>query len=164
MFNVTDEDDSTLVRHHRSTVVDAWLRSDHQGPWRSRSIAELHDVNLHKMTSAERRLLFDFWYTEMEEELHEKLRHALSSYNESKKQLDLIKSELDLRILRQASIIGITTTGLARNLELLRGVNSKVLLCEEAGEVLEAHLLTALLPSIEHCILIGDHQQLRPQV
>ncbi|KAJ8110060.1 hypothetical protein ONZ43_g5975 [Nemania bipapillata] len=35
---------------------------------------------------------------------------------------------------------------------------------EEAGEVLEAHNLTALLPSIEHCILIGDHLQLRPQI
>lgn len=30
--------------------------------------------------------------------------------------------------------------------------------------MLEAHNLTALLPSIEHCILIGDHLQLRPQV
>lgn len=57
-----------------------------------------------------------------------------------------------------------TTTGLARNLDLLRRVQSKVLLCEEAGEVLEAHLVTALLPTIEHAILIGDHLQLRPQI
>ena len=32
------------------------------------------------------------------------------------------------------------------------------------GEVLEAHTLTALLPSVEHAILIGDHEQLRPQI
>jgi len=38
------------------------------------------------------------------------------------------------------------------------------MICEEAGEVLEAHLLTALLPSVEHAILIGDHLQLRPRV
>lgn len=37
-------------------------------------------------------------------------------------------------------------------------------MCEEAGEVLEAHLLTTLLPSIEHAILIGDHRQLKPQI
>lgn len=30
--------------------------------------------------------------------------------------------------------------------------------------MLEAHNLTALLPSIEHCILIGDQEQLRPQI
>lgn len=37
------------------------------------------------------------------------------------------------------------------------------MVCEEAGEVQEAHL-TASLPSVEHAILIGDHMQLRPQV
>lgn len=81
-----------------------------------------------------------------------------------KRQDGLLKSELDLRCLLAANIIGVTTTGLARNLELLRRVRSKALLCEEAGEVLEGHLLTAFLPSIEHAILIGDHLQLRPQI
>ena len=57
-----------------------------------------------------------------------------------------------------------TTSGLAKNINLLRRLPSKVLVCEEAGEVLEAHILTALLPSIEHAILIGDHEQLRPQI
>lgn len=38
------------------------------------------------------------------------------------------------------------------------------MLCEEAGEVIEAHVPTALLPSLEHVILIGDHLQLRPQI
>ncbi|KAK6591706.1 hypothetical protein H4I96_12262 [Botrytis cinerea] len=59
---------------------------------------------------------------------------------------------------------GVTTSGLARNIELLQRVRAKVMLCEEAGEVLEAHTLTALLPGIEHAILIGDHEQLRPQI
>lgn len=35
---------------------------------------------------------------------------------------------------------------------------------EEAAEVLEAHVLSCLSPSIEHLILIGDHLQLRPKV
>jgi len=38
------------------------------------------------------------------------------------------------------------------------------MLCEEASETLEAHLLCALTPSVEHFILIGDHEQLRPSV
>lgn len=71
---------------------------------------------------------------------------------------------MDLRTLSDANVVGITTSGLARNLPLLRKLSSKVIVCEEAGEVQEAHFLTALLPSIEHLILIGDHLQLRPQV
>ncbi|CAB5368199.1 unnamed protein product [Rhizophagus irregularis] len=40
----------------------------------------------------------------------------------------------------------------------------KIILCEEAGEVLEAHILSALTPSTQHLILIGDHNQLRPHI
>ncbi|KAF8537353.1 P-loop containing nucleoside triphosphate hydrolase protein, partial [Trichophaea hybrida] len=72
--------------------------------------------------------------------------------------------ELDRRRLAQAHVIGATTTGLVANIWRLRSLNPKVLLCEEAGEVLEAHLITALLPSTEHAILIGDHEQLRPHI
>lgn len=46
----------------------------------------------------------------------------------------------------------------------LQKVKCKVLICEEAGEIMEPHFLTALLPSVEHVISIGDHQQLRPQI
>ncbi|KAK0928600.1 hypothetical protein LTR29_017332 [Friedmanniomyces endolithicus] len=88
----------------------------------------------------------------------------MASYNQAKTQLDAVRTEQRLRVLKQGNIIGLTTSGLARNLDLIRRTGAKVLLCEEAGEVLEAHLLTALLPSIEHAILIGDHLQLRPHV
>lgn len=36
------------------------------------------------------------------------------------------------------------------------------MLVEEAGQVLESHILGSLVESIEHLILIGDPQQLRP--
>jgi hypothetical protein len=35
---------------------------------------------------------------------------------------------------------------------------------EEAGELLEAHVLTSLSPATRHLIMIGDHKQLRPKV
>lgn len=164
LFGNIDEDGFSLVRHQRSEILDVWLKAGLHSPWRPRSITELRDVHLNLMSVAERRTMFNSWVVEMKDELHEKLRHAFSACDESKERLNLIRTELKLRVLRQANIIGITTSGLARNLELLQGVDPKVLVCEEAGEVLEAHMLTAILPSIEHCILIGDHQQLRPQV
>ncbi|KAI1136369.1 AAA domain-containing protein [Hypoxylon sp. FL0543] len=68
-----------------------------------------------------------------------------------------------MRVLQGASVIGVTTSGLARNLDMFRRLDAKVLLCEEAAEILENHILTALLPSIEHAILIRDHLQLRPR-
>ncbi|THH13828.1 hypothetical protein EW146_g6431 [Bondarzewia mesenterica] len=38
----------------------------------------------------------------------------------------------------------------------------KVLMVEEAGQVLESHIIASLVPSVEHIICIGDPQQLRP--
>ena len=38
-----------------------------------------------------------------------------------------------------------------------------LVLVEEAGEILEAHILTSLGPHTQQLILIGDHQQLRPK-
>ncbi|KAK5105870.1 hypothetical protein LTR62_001957 [Meristemomyces frigidus] len=164
IFGETDDEGFTFVRRQDSTILDTWLKGGHTSARRQQTVLELSNKKLCRMTHVERRLVFDSWLSEMKDELRNRLDHALSSYNQSKEELDVIRVELQLRVLRCANIIGITTSGLARNLDLLRAVNPKVLICEEAGEVLEAHMLTALLPSIEHCILIGDHQQLRPQV
>lgn len=164
LFSTVDEEGYTLVQNNKDSILNNWLRTNLAGSRRPRGLADLCDVNLHNMSMVERRIVFNSWISEMKYELDEKLDHALKSYDEAKKRLNDITTELNLRILRQANIIGVTTSGLARNLELLSGVDAKVLICEEAGEVLEAHMLTALLPSVEHCILIGDHEQLRPQV
>ena len=114
------------------------------------------------MKAAERHTLHAFWLQEIRDEALSQLSEDLQSFSETKRKREECNQELDLRCLKQANVIGITTSGLAKHLNILRRLDAKVLLCEEAGEVLEAHLLTALLPSIEHAILIGDHEQLRP--
>ncbi|XP_073443907.1 NFX1-type zinc finger-containing protein 1-like isoform X2 [Dendrobates tinctorius] len=73
-----------------------------------------------------------------------------------------LKNEEDLLILQEADIIGMTTTGAARCRKLLQNVQPKIVIVEEAAEVLEAHVMTTLHSNCQHLILIGDHQQLRP--
>ncbi|ODA79016.1 hypothetical protein RJ55_04606 [Drechmeria coniospora] len=67
-------------------------------------------------------------------------------------------------ILLGKRVIGCTTTGAAMNHAILRKVKPDVVLVEEAGEILEAHVVSALGPSVKQLILIGDHKQLRPKV
>jgi len=59
-------------------------------------------------------------------------------------------------------IILMTTTGAAIRHKKLLKWKSKILLVEEAAEVLESHIIASLTPHVEHLILLGDHQQLRP--
>lgn len=66
-------------------------------------------------------------------------------------------------ILRSARVVGMTTTGAAMHQGLLAGLNSRIALVEEAGEVLEAHILSSLSASHQQLVLIGDHYQLRPK-
>lgn len=49
-----------------------------------------------------------------------------------------------------------TTTGAARYQDVLQGLKPKIVIVEEAAEVLEAHITTALSESCEQLILIGE--------
>ncbi|KAI0466524.1 hypothetical protein F4859DRAFT_507316 [Xylaria cf. heliscus] len=161
-----DEDGFQEVRHRPHQLVDQWLHGGRstQVSSSSRPLEQLLTADLWTMNRGERHLLYYHWQREVRDPIIRDLLLDYRGYAKIREQHNRIIQEVDLRCLSAADVVGVTTTGLARNLNLLRRLRCKVLICEEAGEVLEAHNLTALLPSIEHCILIGDQLQLRPQI
>ena len=64
----------------------------------------------------------------------------------------------------KTQVLAMTSSGAARNRRLLSELKPKVLVLEEASELLESHSLVALLRSIELCVSIGDPRQLRPHI
>lgn len=66
--------------------------------------------------------------------------------------------EKDVAILRSKRIIGCTTTAAAKYKETIQAAAPNVLLVEEAGEILESHVITALGLDSRQMILIGDHK------
>jgi hypothetical protein len=74
------------------------------------------------------------------------------------------ENDHDARWLAEQQVIGMTTTGVAQNWELLNKLGLRVVIFEEASLLLESHTLYSLFPSVQHAILIGDPLQLRPQV
>jgi hypothetical protein len=169
LFALIDAEGFETVDYHFDTRLIRWLSGELFPPpppidVRARSVEELSMSNIELLSLTERHILHQHWVSDLQHDLQNDLARSIQAYNDLKAELDLIRTETDLRTLNTADVIGVTTSGLARNLTLLRKLSSKVLISEEAGEVQEAHLLTAMLPSIEHVILIGDHMQLRPQV
>ena len=167
LFKLVDEEGFESVDQHPESRINRWLQGVlfpplHNNP--PRSVEELSMCDLRTTTLHERFVIQQHWASEIKLDLREDLAKSLQSYNDSKDRQNLIHTEIELRTLATANVIGVTTSGLARNLTLLRKLSSKVLISEEAGEVQEAHLLTAMLPSVEHVVLIGDHLQLRPSV
>ncbi|KAF8531244.1 P-loop containing nucleoside triphosphate hydrolase protein [Gautieria morchelliformis] len=94
----------------------------------------------------------------------ERLCDMAKSYNKSQTKLERKFAEGADAILRSKRIIGCTTTAAAKYSADIRAASPGVLLVEEAGEILESHILTALGDKTDQMILIGDHQQLRPKV
>jgi AAA domain-containing protein len=154
------------VRHKsKKSPLSNWLNgntSDDGQP--KRPIQITRNLPLFQLSHGERRELLLFWISEIKNPLAKEVRAHVADYVEAQERLRDIKHEEQLRCLREADIIGVTSSGLARNLSLLKHVKSKVVVIEEAGELLEAHTLTSFLPHVEHAILIGDDLQLRPQI
>jgi superfamily I DNA and/or RNA helicase len=85
-------------------------------------------------------------------------------YGEVKARVKSILDERGRRVLQDKRIIGSTTTAAAMYQSIIETANPDVILVEEAGEILEAHIVTAMSASVKQLILIGDHKQLRPKV
>ncbi len=67
-------------------------------------------------------------------------------------------------ILRQRKIIGCTTTYANAHSRVFQELRPRVIIVEEAAEVLGPLVIGLLPPSVQHLVLIGDHQQLSPRV
>jgi hypothetical protein len=73
-----------------------------------------------------------------------------------------LRLQEDRAIMKDALIIAMTTTGSSRYHNVLKDIGPRIVIVEEAAEVFEAHIVSALSKNCEHLILIGDHVQLRP--
>ncbi|KAF8420240.1 hypothetical protein EV426DRAFT_566793 [Tirmania nivea] len=125
---------------------------------------DMEDEDGFRTVRRKRQCLFEYWSDELKEKATQDLVSAAEDHTKERQTLSRQQNELERRCLEKSHVIGLTTTGLARHADLIRSLKAKVLICEEAAEVLEAHILTALLPKLEHAILVGDHLQLRPQI
>ncbi|KAL8689201.1 MAG: hypothetical protein Q9224_004695, partial [Gallowayella concinna] len=158
------DDGFMLVKRRNKSLVGHWLANADPKNTRDLPVKLACDIPLDEMSASERRRVHSYWVHSHIKQLGEEINRAVEAFQETREELDLYYREQQRRALCEANIVGVTTSGMARHLDVLRHLNSKVMVCEEAGEVLEAHTLTALLPSVQHAILIGDHEQLRPQV
>ncbi|TVY43119.1 NFX1-type zinc finger-containing protein [Lachnellula subtilissima] len=85
------------------------------------------------------------------------------AFNADQSELTRILAERDAIVIKTKRVIGCTTNGAASYFSAIQAASPGIVLVEEAGEILESHILTALGPQTQQLILIGDHKQLRPK-
>ncbi|RGB37023.1 P-loop containing nucleoside triphosphate hydrolase protein [Rhizophagus diaphanus] len=141
-----------------------WIKN-YQEPKTDRPLDELLiDHSIWRMSKKERKRLHDHWRTKIYKQIVEKFSELQKRHEKIRQEINRIYDEGRRRVLKSSDVIGMTTNGAAKFQNLIRSIGPKIIICEEAGEVLEAHILSALTPSTQHLILIGDHNQLRPHI
>ncbi|XP_022647651.1 NFX1-type zinc finger-containing protein 1-like isoform X2 [Varroa destructor] len=123
---------------------------------------QLDEHGIFSITVDQRWDLYRHWHLNYVRYLEKQIDASREEYSEVFHSLKEMEAELDLAILREAQIIGMTTTGAAKYKSLYERLDIEVVVIEEAAEILESHVVAALSSSTKHLIMIGDHQQLRP--
>ena len=117
---------------------------------------------LERLTKQRRWELYRLWLARAKKHYLQQLQDRQPDYEKALARLNELVEEENFHVLQKARVIGMTTTCAARNRRILQRISPQIVLVEEAAEVLEAHIITSLTKECQHLILIGDHQQLRP--
>ena len=140
-------------------------------PWAGRIVKSLSETKIQEYLKEEnlwetpdtyRGTIYNSMRMEYVQKVTAKFRSLAIRYAIAVREVKISRWQNDVRYLSRARIIGCTTTGLSKYRALLSGLRPKVVMIEEAAETLEAYVTAACFDSLEHLILVGDHQQLRP--
>jgi hypothetical protein len=138
-------------------LLNQWIRGWDAGIFRNHP----HISNASEMwgmTPTLRQNRLNQWKQEILKEQVADIYTVAKLYNDCQTQLDRKYTEKDTAILASKRIIGCTTTAAAKYSDDIRAASPGVLLVEEAGEILESHVLTAMGENTKQLILIGDHK------
>ena len=131
-----------------------------KGPFTYSTVSAIDDV--FKLSRFDRRRLYNYWKGQYIEKLYNQLRSRFEQYLEQCKQYKTATQEEDFNVLEKVDLIGMTTTGAAKYQHIIQRVKPKIVVVEEAAEVMECHIVSCLTAATQQLILIGDHKQLRP--
>ena len=138
-------------------LLDRWMNNWNAGYLRDAShVREASDI--WNMDKDSRGRHVTKWKDEILKGLIENISVTANKYNGVQNRIDRKYIEKDAAILRNKRVIGCTTTAAAKYREAISQARIDVLLVEEAGEILESHILTALGTDTKQLILIGDHK------
>ncbi|CAG0917244.1 unnamed protein product [Notodromas monacha] len=108
-----------------------------------------------------RWLIYRYWTNLLLREISKKIDHGIEKYE---RLVERYKEAQDRALLLHAissDVVGLTTTAAAQNISLLQNIKAKIVVIEEAAEILESNTVCCLSSHCEHLILIGD-QQFKP--
>lgn len=142
---------------------DAWRNGRDAGTLRD--LLSPQHAYIWAMAPSKRWELVETWQRNILRDKSAQLVELVKRCHEISKDLDeYFYHKRHCAVLENKRIVACTTNAAAQYATALRVAKPDVLIVEEAGEILESHILTAMTLDTQQLVLIGDHKQLRPKI
>ena len=120
--------------------------------------------NVFSLGHKNRWRLYKYWHSICKDRLLKNLTFSTKEFQKLNEQYKKTLDEELLHVMSNSKLVAMTTTGAAKHMKTLRKIAPKIIIVEEAAQVSEQHIIGCLHKDVQHLILIGDHQQLKPTV
>ncbi|KAL2142872.1 hypothetical protein VTI28DRAFT_640 [Corynascus sepedonium] len=91
--------------------------------------------NINSLTTSERWTLVKSWIRQLTQLQSDRAFEFVKEAKGHRDEIQRVHDDVNRRTLLQADVVGITTTGLARNMNMLCRLGVKIVICEEAAEI-----------------------------
>ncbi|KAG9523714.1 P-loop containing nucleoside triphosphate hydrolase protein, partial [Aureobasidium melanogenum] len=143
----------------RHYLLQRWIEGKDPGVFpEKRKYTDVWNLSL-----LQRKELSSSWQATISQKALPTFLEMAEHHNELLSQARNANGQVTEQIIRSKRIIACTTSGAAKYPQVLSEAPG-IVIVEEAGQVLESHIVTALNPTAKQLIMIGDHKQLRPFV
>ncbi|KAI1208325.1 P-loop containing nucleoside triphosphate hydrolase protein [Annulohypoxylon truncatum] len=144
-------------------LFNCWANGKGPGPFAKEKLGSTCG-SVWRMAKTERPAKIQQWIREIRQDHISNLVQQTADFNKTQKTLRSLQKENTEQVLRSKRIICCTTTAASMYAQEIQAASPGIIIVEEAGEILESHILAAMGPSTKQLIQIGDHKQLRPKV
>ncbi|KAF7549403.1 hypothetical protein G7Z17_g6403 [Cylindrodendrum hubeiense] len=122
--------------------------------------------DLYQIKPPQRGMVYRCLRKQLIDKIAGQLPKLLKAYQDACNDIKITKWNHKVKILQDegVEVLGCTTSGLTKYRGLISAMKPRILMIEEAAETREANITSALYPSLDQVVLVGDHQQLVPQV
>ncbi|KPM43311.1 Helicase required for RNAi-mediated heterochromatin assembly 1 [Neonectria ditissima] len=123
-------------------------------------------ADLYNIKPPQRGMVYRCLRKQLIDKITEQFPRFLKEYQSACAEVTISANNHKVKVIQHegVQVIGCTTTGLAIYRGLISATKPLVLMIEEAAETREANITSALYPSLDQVVLVGDHQQLVPHV
>lgn len=162
-FTVPESDPEEIIVHKKGKalkktyLLERWMSGHDTGIFKG-SYRDPESAVIWSTDRATRQAILKSWIDEMIDDILESFHDEAKNYSDIHRQIEKKFSEGNVSVIKSKRVIACTTTGAAKYREDISAANPGVLVVEEAGEILESHILTALSSDMKQMILIGDHK------